>query len=162
MKILLKWLTVLAEPTGLTIGQKPLKTIKPVLTQQHNKTKNNKSFFFTFLKSIEYRWQVCQNLFTQICRKWLKTLCYACQASSWQRHFACAHMHFYYIHIIHLCITSLFFQVCIFIVYKEMINVPLSMSCCVVCTQQQLNCTLDNCVVWKKQQLWKSCSVFPA
>uniref|UniRef100_A0A8C2L8T1 Probable ATP-dependent DNA helicase HFM1 n=1 Tax=Cyprinus carpio TaxID=7962 RepID=A0A8C2L8T1_CYPCA len=41
-------------------------------------------------------------------------------------------MHFYYIHIIHLCITSLFFQVCIFIVYKEMINVPLSMSCCVV------------------------------
>uniref|UniRef100_A0A8C1F3D8 DNA 3'-5' helicase n=1 Tax=Cyprinus carpio carpio TaxID=630221 RepID=A0A8C1F3D8_CYPCA len=41
-------------------------------------------------------------------------------------------MHFYYIHIIHLCITSLFFQVCIFIVYKEMINVPLSMTCCVV------------------------------
>uniref|UniRef100_A0A8C1WIN9 DNA 3'-5' helicase n=1 Tax=Cyprinus carpio TaxID=7962 RepID=A0A8C1WIN9_CYPCA len=41
-------------------------------------------------------------------------------------------MHFYYIHIIHLCITSLFFQVCIFIVYKEMINVPLLMTCCVV------------------------------
>ncbi len=91
--------------------------------------------FYFVLERFVYRRQHCQNDPVHVdLQKWLKTLHYAYQATSWRcyfvnKHYTSAHICIPRANTQYACAWSLFSQICVFIVYTEMITVSFSKTC---------------------------------